>query len=261
MGVPAVVSRSKTQAGRAGRPCHELPHERSGQGPAPERAEVKLSFNSFVARAVRWIGRCYGQTLYPAWRDFELAAANASFRREVGAIGPGSRVMHPYYLMNPQLVTIGAGFIGCSGLRIEAVTAYHQQQFSPRIIIGNHVEMNFNVHIGAIDRIEIGDNVLVGSHVLITDHFHGGSTPEELEEAPRLRPLVSRGPTIVEEGVWIGEGACVMPGVRVGRGAIIGANAVVSRDVARGSVVAGVPARPLSDRPAGTAGARVPEGN
>jgi len=163
--------------------------------------------------------------------------------------------MHPYYLTNPQLVTIGDAFVGCSGLRIEAINAYQQQQFSPRIVIGNHVEMNFDVHIGAIDRIEIGDNVMIGSHVLITDHFHGGSAPEHLEMAPRLRPLVSRGPTIVEEGVWIGEGACVMPGVRIGRGAVIGANAVVTRDVARGSVVGGIPAQPLSHRPAGTANA------
>jgi acetyltransferase-like isoleucine patch superfamily enzyme len=205
-----------------------------------------MSFNSFVARAARWIGRHYGQALYPAWRDFESAAANASFRREVGKIGPGPRIMHPFYLMNPQLVTIGAGFVGCSGLRIEAITAYHEQRFSPCIVIGDHVEMNFNVHIGAIDRVEIGDNVLIGSNVLITDHFHGDSTPEQLQQAPRLRPLISRGPTVVEEGVWIGEGACIMPGVRVGRGAVIGANAVVSRDVARGSIVVGVPARPVS---------------
>jgi acetyltransferase-like isoleucine patch superfamily enzyme len=57
--------------------------------------------------------------------------------------------------------------------------------------------------------------------------------------------VFSKGPVIIEDGVWIGEGACVLPGVRVGRFAIVGANAVVTRDVPPYTVVGGVPARPI----------------
>lgn len=61
---------------------------------------------------------------------------------------------------------------------------------------------------------------------------------------PPLRRLVqSKGPVVIESDAWIGEGACIMPGVRIGRGAVIGANAVVTRDVAPHSIVAGTPAR------------------
>ena len=53
----------------------------------------------------------------------------------------------------------------------------------------------------------------------------------------------SKGPVVIENDVWIGEGVCVMPGVRIGRGAVIGANAVVTQDVPANSVVGGVPAK------------------
>jgi acetyltransferase-like isoleucine patch superfamily enzyme len=60
-----------------------------------------------------------------------------------------------------------------------------------------------------------------------------------------------KGPVVIEDGVWIGEGACILPGVRIGRHAIVGANAVVTRDVPPYTIVGGVPARPLKTLPPG----------
>ncbi len=108
--------------------------------------------------------------------------------------------------------------------------------------------VNYHVHIGAISRLEIGNNVLIGSHVLIIDHEHGKSTAEEIIQPPVSRPLISKGPVVIEDNVWIGEGACVLPGVRVGQNAIIGANSVVTRDVAPGDIVGGTPAQTIRKR-------------
>ena len=170
-------------------------------------------------------------------------AANAAFRCSVGAVGPGMDVCHPWYLKGPQHVSIGIGFAAGPGLRIEAWDEYLGQRWSPRIVIGDHVGVNFNVHIGAIGRLEIHDYVLVGSNVLITDHAHGSGRDGEADVPPVLRPLHWRGPTVIERNVWVGEGACILGGVRVGAGAVVGANAVVTRDVPPRAIVGGVPAR------------------
>jgi len=85
----------------------------------------------------------------------------------------------------------------------------------------------------------IGRHVLVGPHVTI-----GGRSS-------------SKGAPIIEDEVKIGAGACILGDIRIGRGALIGANAVVTRDVAADSIVAGVPAREIgrtSSNPAGRAG-------
>jgi acetyltransferase-like isoleucine patch superfamily enzyme len=76
-----------------------------------------------------------------------------------------------------------------------------------------------------------------------TDHFHGEISLKALSLAPALRQLYSKGPVIIEDNVWIGEGAVIMPNVRIGKNAIVGANAVVTKDVPADCVVGGVPAR------------------
>ena len=94
-----------------------------------------------------------------------------------------------------------------------------------------------------MNRIELGKNVLTGKYVLITDNSHGEADPSILETAPDKRPMVSKGPVIIEDNVWIGEKASILPGVRIGRGAIIGTGAVVTRDVPAGHLALGVPAQ------------------
>jgi acetyltransferase-like isoleucine patch superfamily enzyme len=114
--------------------------------------------------------------------------------------------------------------------------------YTPTIQIGNGVSIGENAHITCINKIIIGNNVLTGKKVLITDNAHGTSDKNFLDIAPIKRPLFSKGPVIIEDNVWIGEKASIMPGVHIGKGAIIGANAVVTKDVPAYSVVAGNPA-------------------
>ncbi len=74
-------------------------------------------------------------------------------------------------------------------------------------------------------RAVIGSNVMVGPHVTIGGRSHQDAVP------------------VIEDDVFIGTGACILGGITVGRGAVVGANAVVISDVPPRCVVAGVPAR------------------
>lgn len=188
---------------------------------------------------------------YPTYQRWMDGAARASFASRVGKIGPDSAVRHPYHLHGAQHIQIGSNFVAGPGLRIEAWDRYFDSVYQPEITIGDNVCINWDAHIGAIHQLMIGNDVLIGSHVLIVDHSHGGISPEDFAAIPLKRPLVTRGPTIIEDSVWIGEGACILGGVRVGKNAVIGANAVVTRDVSPGDVVAGMAARSLR-RPSGT---------
>ena len=188
----------------------------------------------------------FGQ-VYLFLQRLQNKLANLAFREVVGKLGKNCSVAYPFYLRNPRYVEIGHGFLAGPGLRIEAWDSYHGNQYSPRIVLGDNVIFNWNVHIGAIQNIEIGDGVLVGSHVLITDHSHGHLSLADQHTPARLRPLVSAGPVIIENNVWIGEGVCIMGGVCIGTNAVVGANAVVTHDVPAGEIVGGVPARRIGD--------------
>lgn len=85
--------------------------------------------------------------------------------------------------------------------------------------------------------------MLTGKKVLITDNAHGESTPDLLDLAPIKRPLYSKGPVYIEDNVWIGEKASIMPGVRIGKGSIIASNSVVTKDIPPYCVAAGIPAK------------------
>ena len=64
-----------------------------------------------------------------------------------------------------------------------------------------------------------------------------------MDIAPNYRPLYSKGPVIIEDNVWIGEGAMIMPNIHIGKGSIIAANSVVTSNIPAYSIAAGVPAK------------------
>lgn len=125
---------------------------------------------------------------------------------------------------------------------MDAVCKYGEQKFSPKLIIGNDVVINDFCHIGCVNEVMIGNNVLVASRVTILDHFHGNITTSDLLTPPSKRPLSSK-PVCIGNNVWIGEGVCIMPGVTIGDNVIIGANAVVTHSFPKNVVIAGVPAK------------------
>lgn len=169
----------------------------------------------------------------------------------LASCGPGSVIRQPRKIFGGRYIDIGAAFDAFPGLRIEAFGRHLEKQFSPRITIGDRVSINYDCHIGCVNEIKIGNDVLLASRVYISDHSHGVPDYGDIGTPPSARQLYSKGPVIIEDGVWIGEGACILPGVRIGRHAIVGANAVVTRDVPPYTIVGGVPARVLKSLSSG----------
>lgn len=124
----------------------------------------------------------------------------------------------------------------------------NQSTTSALIHVGSDVAMNEYVHIGAVESVFIGNRVLIGSKVFVTDHDHGSYGREGIHTDPRVAPGVrelSASPVIIEDDVWLGEFVSVLPGVRIGKGAIIGAMSVVTRDVPPYCIAVGNPARTI----------------
>ena len=88
--------------------------------------------------------------------------------------------------------------------------------------------------------MNLRNDVLLGPDVFITDHNHGMNP--NTQGGYSSQPLIVKDVTI-EEGVWLGQRVCVMPGVTVGAHSIIGANSVVTHNVPPYSIVVGAPAR------------------
>lgn len=146
-----------------------------------------------------------------------------------------------------KYITIGKQFGAGSNFWIDAIDWYSGEKYSPQIIIGRNVSLSSFCHIAAINKIEIGSDVLIGSRVLITDHSHGNYTGNNFSDSPDsiplFRKLYSPGPVKIGNKVWIGDGVVILPNVTIGDGAVIAAGSVVTKNVAAGEMVAGVPAR------------------
>lgn len=152
-------------------------------------------------------------------------------------------VRRPAYVRGAAHVRFGKGFTAGVGLRLDAFP--QDGSGSPRIDIGDDVQVNDYVHIGAIESVRIGHRVLIASKVFIADHNHGGYGRDH-HDSPRVPPLarpLRHAPVVIEDDVWIGEFAAILAGVRVGRGAVIAAATVVTRDIPAYTVAAGNPAR------------------
>ncbi len=156
-------------------------------------------------------------------------------------VGSELRVKYPLYLMGFNCIEIGNNFNCGRGNKINAIERYNNQIFTPVLKIGDNVSINDYCHFGCINKIEIGNNVLIGSKVLIEDHSHGFITSLDLVDSPLNRSLYSKGSIIISDNVWIGDGVVILGNIKIGKNVIIGANSVVTKDVPDNFVVAGNP--------------------
>ena len=104
-----------------------------------------------------------------------------------------------------------------------------------RISIGDHTFINYGTSITAYQEVKIGRHCLLGHHLLIVDRNEHGL--KQRERAPKAASV------IIEDHVWIGSHAIILPGVRIGRHAAIGAGSVVTRDIPANCLAVGNPAR------------------
>lgn len=152
-------------------------------------------------------------------------------------------IRRPIYVRGRSSMKLGDGLTTGVNVRLDA---FASRGSPPVLHIGRHVQLNDSVHIAAIEQVVIGDYTLIASRVFISDHNHGNYQVQDAASTPKTppanRPLSSQ-PVHIGCNVWIGEQVCILPGVTIGDGAIVGANSVVTRDIPPNSIAVGNPAR------------------
>ena len=200
-----------------------------------------------IKKIVRGTIVCFSYLFSPALAKFLGDKFNGLYTfwisTDLKFIGENAYFAFPFYLKGGAYIKIGANASFDQRLRLDAIDTFLGDSFNPEIRIGNHVSIQKDCHIGAINKIIIGNNVLLASKVYISDHSHGEITAEALSMPPALRKLHSKGPVIIEDNVWLGEGVVVLAGVTIGENSIVGANAVVTKSIPKNCVAAGNPAR------------------
>jgi len=202
--------------------------------------DIYKVFCKFVGIVLSLIFNRYVIRIY---KDIRNQIFFYAYKGRFSKIGKNCFLEYPFVLSGQEKISIGNNFSSRSRLQLQAITEHNGNLYNPSIIIGDNVSINYDVHIGCINKIEIGNGVLIASKVFITDHFHGGTEKDDLLVSPSDRKVVSKGPIKIGNNVWIGEGVAIMPNVTIGDNCIIGANAVVTHSFPPNCVIGGNPAK------------------
>jgi len=172
-----------------------------------------------------------------------LAAVGPSTRagRRFGAFGRGSIICFPFNtIFNEHYIRIGEDTMIGPGVTLSAGMVPGQKCLSdPVIRIGDRCLIGKGSGIVGHFSIEIGDDVWTGHHVYITDQNHG----YEDVDLPISRQTMPERAVVIGDGSWLGYGTVVLPGARIGRHVVVGANSVVTGDLPDFCVAVGSPAR------------------
>lgn len=163
------------------------------------------------------------------WR-WSVLIARTVHRRAFATLGEGAIIVRPYSLVGTDRIHIGSrtSIFDNAWLAVE--------DGGGPLHIGDDVSFAPGCHVHAMDPIRIGDRCMFAEGVYVGSADHDSQS----------RHVVTRsGPVIIGNDVFLGLRSVVLGGVTIGDGATVGAHAVVTSDVAAGSVVAGVPARPI----------------
>lgn len=171
------------------------------------------------------------QWIYTGYRS-----RNFLYFGKTSKLGFSQHICGEEYIVVRENVIIG---------KANSLTAFPVNNKQKIIIeIGDNCVLGQDCHITAAEGVFIGKGVRTGKSVLISDNAHGDSRiMEQMLMPPNERPLTTKGPIYIGDNVWIGEKAAILSGVKVGEGAIVGANSVVTHDVPPYTVVAGCPAK------------------
>lgn len=154
-------------------------------------------------------------------------------RATLAKTGAGTRFQTGVRFDCPAQVEVGADCYFWRGVGVSGRGDH------ARLNVGDRVQINQFAHLDMEGGLTLGDDVLVSEHALIFTHDHG------LDPHSTAQPV----PKTVGSGVWIGARAVILSScTQIGAGAVIGAGAIVTRDVPAGAIVAGNPARIIGYR-------------
>lgn len=154
-----------------------------------------------------------------------------------------SKILH-WCLLPPLRVTL----LRLAGAKIGKGTIIMDVEFTnlyhygfKKLLVGDHCFFGDGVMLDVRGGIEINNAVTVSNRVSIVTHINVGYKDHPLQ---KVYPT-SEKKVVIQDGVYVGTGAIILPGVTIGKQAIVGAGAVVTRDILAKSLVVGVPARPI----------------
>lgn len=169
--------------------------------------------------------------------NFVTASARSRYLlRAANHVGIGVRVIG----LAPKITSRGGKILISDDVIFDAKVTpiYLELERDAILSIGSDTYVNDGVWFGCTGKITLGARVLIGPGVRIFDNSYHGIYQRRVMPAPR--------PVTIEDDVWIATNTIILAGVTIGRGAIVGANSVVSRDVAPYTVVAGNPAKQIN---------------
>lgn len=174
-----------------------------------------------------------------ALRKISLAYYYLNAKRLFHSVGFRSYIIKPMRITGGAYITIGDRVSILNQARIEVFDSNEEKMDNIRIKIGNRTNIEQNVHITAGESVIIGNDCSIMGYVTITDLIHPYN---ELNTPPKYQKMITK-PVEIQDECMIGMGARIMPGVKLGKHCIVGANAVVTQDFDSYTVIAGVPAR------------------
>ncbi len=183
------------------------------------------------------------QILRLAWADardyLTRLFIRASWKRQGLLIFPAARL---YYESRSQIKIHGRCSIG--NFSVLLVGESQNPVGFPLLEIGNHVHIGEQTNIRACGGfIKIGSNVLIANQVTMVSANHGTKLGKLM-----IDQEIKRGDILIEDDVWIGAGAVILPGAIVRKGAVIAAGAVVRGEVPSNTIFGGIPAKKISER-------------
>jgi FkbH-like protein len=179
-----------------------------------------------------------------AWRVAGESTGAAVAFRDCDRVGSGARAMNGRPIVRNQgRIEIGEDFrVVSKWIPVELATGK-----GGTISIGDQVQINYGTMISAEKRVAIGNRVMIGNHCIIADTEVPGTPPVDDSPAREIS---------IGDGAWLAVRVTVLPGAKIGAGAIITAGSVVAGEIPAGVVAGGIPARVLrGGQPQGEAGA------
>lgn len=162
---------------------------------------------------------------------------NIIYKRFFNEFGNNSKIICPLNINGMNNITIGSNVYVAYKSWLAAKS--HTNSSKCNLVIGDGTCIgNFN-HIYATKSIVIGKNVLTADKVYITDNLHGYN---DIDCAIIHQPIKQIGTVAIGDGSWLGENVCVI-GAKIGKNCVIGANAVVTKDIPDYCVAVGSPAK------------------
>ena len=157
----------------------------------------------------------------------------------------GARLIRrPFYCRGKSRLSFQNGFTTGHNCRFDLLDKNNSNE--KKLFIGANCKIGDNVHIVANKKVIIGNDCLLASKIFISDTSHGSYLGNTYDSNPNIKPderMLYSKEINIGNNVWIGENVCVLLGVTIGDGCIIGANSVVNKSIPKNCIAVGVPAR------------------